>query len=70
MIQLKVVKKDTGRIKNHFIVTADEPVTIEVAEAENGHTVALVYRGTTPDEYSEPVGAYDSAIEPQDWVVE
>lgn len=70
MIKLKCVKKNQDGMNNQFVIRADEPVTIEFMENANGHTIAHVYRGVNTDEHSEPVGAYDSEVEPTDWLIE
>jgi hypothetical protein len=67
MIKLKVIK---GLAKNQFVIESDEPVTITYSEGNNGHTIAYVYKGINVDEYSEPVGAFDSAVPGVDWAIE
>lgn len=69
IIKLEVIEKKDG-IRNQFVIQADEPVTIEFMETEDNHTVAHVYRGVEVDEYSEPVGMFNSSIDSTGWVVE
>ena len=52
MIRLEVV--DNSRM--HFVVKADEPITIE-SDGDSG--VTYIYRGVDTTQTSEPVGAYD-----------
>ncbi len=55
---------------DHFIVSADEPIRIEVANNTDGNVIAHVYRDTTIDTDQEPVGAYDSTIANESWQVD
>lgn len=57
MIKLTPVYEQTQQ----FVLTADEPVSIEV-HVTNGCVVAHVYRGTDPDEHTAPIGAYDGTF--------
>lgn len=70
MIQLKAIKQNETGVRNQFAIIADEPIVIEFLETDHNHTVAHIYRGTEVDEHSEPIGAYDSAIHNQDFVIE
>lgn len=62
MIKLNTIKPNKG-IKDQFVVTSNEPSTIEVMVLENGEVIAHVYKGDKVDEYTEPVGAYDSTLD-------
>lgn len=54
MISLNVVDEDT----DHFIVSADEPVRIEVSVV-SGRVIAHAYRGHMIDMEQEPDLVYD-----------
>lgn len=57
MISLDVMDDN----RDHFFVTSDEPVRIEVQLADSGHIIGHVYRGAKVD-LDDPVGAYDGTL--------
>ena len=52
--------------KKQFLLSADEPVRVEVTEVD-GRLIALVYRGTETATDQEPLGCFDSSQENMQW---
>lgn len=64
MINLNPVYDDSV---GHFVVSADEPIRIEVVAGERGGVLALVYRGTKAKANDDPAVVYDSVgMEPSE----
>jgi len=66
MIRLQVI----DGLRDHFIVTANEPMRIEVSMSRSGTPVVIahIYRGEEIDKL-EPVGCYDGTLlHNSDWI--
>jgi hypothetical protein len=70
MIKLEVIdtpNNEDGLCTDHFLLSATEPMRVEVSMSKNGHLIAHVYKGTKVDPEQRPVGAYDSSISNDGW---
>jgi hypothetical protein len=54
-------------VAHQFMVSADEPMRVEVLVGKNGMVIAHVYKGDKVDMEQSPVGAYDSTVEHENW---
>jgi hypothetical protein len=73
MVKLEVIDTPNNKnksTKDHFLISADEPMRVEVMVGRDGSVVATVYKGHKIDMEQEPLGSYDSNVGPNDdWQV-
>lgn len=53
--------------EGHAVISFDRPGRVEVVGLAGGGFILHVYEGTDASVFDEPIGAYDTTIQNQEW---